>query len=345
MKFYPIACLVLISVFSTHYVMCGGVTSVTGDTGSAQSGALGLSGGTSGAAFDSSTSTLMQSFNFLSMPNSTSTDGQILFGGNAVFHCYNAITNLFVGDSSGNFTLTGVQNTGCGATTLAALTSGEFNTACGSAGLANLTTGLGNITVGYQAGNSIIDGQYNIIVGTQAGNNYTGSESNNIILGTNPGTPGESNVIRIGGGGQQTACFVDGIYGASVDFNSGLPVYVDQQGTLGTVLSSIRFKDKIKPIGNDSAPILQFNPVEYVLKADKSKTKQFGLIAEDVFKLMPDLVVLDKHGEPYAVRYNELPVLILNEMQKLENRVAKLEAKMARMMEYTEQLEARLCDK
>ncbi|HEV7424582.1 MAG TPA: hypothetical protein VGO21_05370, partial [Candidatus Paceibacterota bacterium] len=79
----------------------------------------------------------------------------------------------------------------------------------------------------------------------------------------------------------------------------------------------------------DSSAILSFSPVSFILKVDRSKTKQYGLIAEDVFKIMPELVVKNKERKPYAVKYQELPVLLLNELQKLESRVAKLEAKLA----------------
>ena len=111
---------------------------------------------------------------------------------------------------------------------------------------------------------------------------------------------------------------------------------------LGTVVSSAQFKDDIHDIGRDSSPIMHFRPISYHLKSDKRKTKQFGLIAEEVNEKMPVLVIKDKKGDPYAVRYHELPVLLLNELQKMAVRVEKLEERLHKMATYIEELETRL---
>jgi hypothetical protein len=356
--------LFCISVLTFSIALHSQVDSITGDTGTAQSGALTLSGGLSGALFDSTTTTLTQSFNFIALPLTTTTNGQIIFGNEqTVFHAYGAaITNIFVGGGSGNFTLdfeNALNNTGCGAATLGALTTGIGNTAIGQAALASVTSGGPNTAVGYQsgqtlaegganvfigdnsgasltsannntlvgsaAGGTLTEGSNNICIGSAAGTSYNDSESNNIIIGSNGGG-GDNNVTRIGQGFTQTACYIDGIWGSTIDFTTGLPVYVDDNGTLGTILSSIQFKKHIEPIGSDSSPILDFYPISFVAKSDKSETKQFGLLAEQVEEKMPELVIKDKNNEPYAVRYNELPVLILNELQKLEARVTELES-------------------
>jgi trimeric autotransporter adhesin len=136
-------------------------------------------------------------------------------------------------------------------------------------------------------------------------------------------------VIRIGDGNSYNNCFISGIWGSTVEYASALSVYVDQNGSLGTIASSARFKKDIQPIGNDSSPILDLHPISFISTSDTSKTKQYGLIAEQVSESMPELVIYDKNGQPFAVRYNELPVLILNELQKMESRIAELETALA----------------
>lgn len=347
-------CIGVMIISSTH--LQGQVDSIMGDTGSAQSGALTVSGGTSGAAFDSTTSTVELSINYISMPGTTDTNGQILFGGVPYLHTYGDGANVFFGEQAGNFTLdpdNAVQNVGIGGAALFALTEGNGNTAVGNASLPSvttgnenvaigagagndLTTGTGNVFVGPYAGADFTTGNYNTLVGSGAGSAYTTNETNNVILGQAVGVTGESGVIRIGeGSGSQTACYIDGIYGSTVDFNSALPVYIDMWGTLGTITSSKKFKNNIQPIGNASSAIYDLEPVAFIsisanATSDESKKVQFGLVAEDVEKVMPELVVEDKKGDPYAVKYYELPVLILNELCKLEARVAELEAIVAK---------------
>ncbi len=317
------------------------VNDVTGDTGTAQSGSLVISGGTSGAKFDSTSTTIAQSFNFLSLPVTSSTNGQILIDSQPALHSFGD-QNFFVGTAAGNFTVTGGQNTGCGPSTLSSLTSGASNTAIGHACLTSLTEGTSNIVIGEGAGLSLTTGSSNVLIGESAGSAYTAGETGNIIIGANPGVASENHTIRIGDGGTQTDCYCDGIFGATVSSDTGLNVFVDDQGKLGTIVSSAKFKDIIRNIGNDSTPIFNLRPVSFILKSDKSKTKQFGLIAEEVYKVMPDLVVKDKKGDPYAVRYHELPVLLLNEIQKMENRIDKLEKQLQRAANYIEKLESRL---
>src|SRR5579872_1527674 len=301
------------------------VNDITGDTGSAQSGSLTLTGGTSGLLFDSSTTSITAKVNFINMPLTSSTTGQIMCASNTILHNYGEdLQNIFVGDTAGNFTLTGGDNTGCGGFSLNVLTSGSQNVAVGQSSFVSLTSGNDNVAVGYASGSGLTTGGTNSLIGAGAGSAYTGNESFNIIIGGHPGARGESQITRISNGGNTAACFIVGIYGATVDPNTALPVYVDAVSTLGTVASSARFKKDIKPIGNDSTVILDFSPVSFTLKSDTSKTKLYGLIAEDVFRLMPELVV-KKQNKPYAVKYHELPVLLLNELQKLEQRVKLLE--------------------
>jgi hypothetical protein len=301
------------------------VADITGDTGSAQSGSLQITGGTSGILFDTSTASITASVDFINMPLTTATTGQIMCSSATILHNYGtAAANIFVGDSAGNFTLTGAQNTGCGSFALNVLEDGTENVAVGQASLVSLTAGGENVAVGFHSGSGLTTGSNNILIGAGAGSSYSGNESDNILVGSNPGILGESQVIRIGNGSIQ-ACFIEGIYSLTVNPVTALPVFVDDIGTLGTVLSSAQFKNDIKPIGKDSAVILEFCPISFTAKKDQSKIKQYGLIAEEVFELMPELVVKNKQGKPHAVKYHELPVLLLNELQKLEQRVQELE--------------------
>ena len=321
-----------ISLVGTHSLKCT-VDDITGDTGTPKSGSVTLSGGTSGLVVDSTTSTITAKINYVALPATTATNGQVIINSEPILHNFGiSNANIFVGGSAGNFSTTGFNNTGCGASALAAVTSGNQNTSIGQASLASLTEGSNNTVVGTDAAQVITTGSNNIIIGQGSGAAYT-TESGNIIVGTgNEGTVGETNVTRIGGGQTQTDCYIDGIYYATnQDPNTELPAFIDDQGKLGTVPSSAEFKNNIQNIGNDSAPMLNLRPVSYCLKSDKKKVKQFGLIAEEVNKIFPDLVVKDKKGAPYAVRYHELPALLLNELQKMAAHIEKLEARLQKL--------------
>src|SRR5262249_44020630 len=145
-------------------------------------------------------------------------------------------------------------------------------------------------------------GSNNIALGVGAGQNRT-TGSNNIDIG-NKGVGGESNTIRIGSTTKQANTFIAGISGATVP--TGVPVFIDTTGHLGTTTSSARFKEAIKPMDNASEAILALKPVtfRYKKEIDAERTPQFGLVAEDVAKVNPDLVARDKEGKPYTVRYD-----------------------------------------
>ncbi len=151
------------------------------------------------------------------------------------------------------------------------------------------------------------------------------------LLAASP-TPSESAIHR-------TATYVAGIFGQSVD-PAGASVSVDSDGKLGTVLSSRRFKDGIKPMDQASEVILELKPVTFHYKSDKKNTPCFGLIAEDVAAVNPDLVVRDKNGEILSVRYEQVNAMLLNEflkehrtVQDLKSAVAKQEALIAQQQE------------
>jgi Chaperone of endosialidase len=192
--------------------------------------------------------------------------------------------------------------------------SGSENTAVGVSALANNDGGSQNTAVGFKALLNNMDGTHNIALGHEAGINvgggFSNSRSNNIEIG-NAGDFFDNNTIRIGD--VQTRTFIAGISGAPV---VGDTVVVDANGQLGTATSSARFKKEIKPMDKASEAILALKPVSFQYKSDPNGTRQFGLIAEEVANLNPDLVTRDRNGEIYSVRYEAVNAMLLNEFLK-----------------------------
>jgi hypothetical protein len=156
-------------------------------------------------------------------------------------------------------------------------------------------------------------------VGDFAGGNLTTGDVNIDIL--NPGVAGESNTIRIGV--TQTRTFIAGIFGTNV---SGSTVVVNSDGQLGVAASSRRFKREIKPMDEASEVILALKPVTFHYKSDPAGAgPQFGLIAEEVAEVNPDLVVRDENGEIYTVRYDAVNAMLLNEFLKAHRKMVEQE--------------------
>jgi len=190
------------------------------------------------------------------------------------------------------------------------------NIAAGTQALQNFT-GSGstnNIVLGYKAATSLLTGTNNIIIGSQAGSAYTSSESNNIVIGTS-GIAGDSEVIRLG---DQTnnnlGCYIAGIYGSTV--SSGVTMYMNNEGQVGTSTSSIKFKENIHKMGDKTNNIMKLRPVVFNYKDDNSKKLQYGLIAEEVDEFYPELVIRDANGDINSVDYNSLIPMMINEIQR-----------------------------
>jgi hypothetical protein len=192
--------------------------------------------------------------------------------------------------------------------------------------LFNDQTGSSNTANGSLALYSNTTGNHNIALGATAGDNLTTSD-NNIDIG-NEGVTDEGNTIRIGTQGTQTATFIAGITGATV---TGTAVVVNGSGQLGVAVSSARFKDAIKPMDKTSEAVFALKPVSFCYKKeiDPKRTAQFGLVAEEVEKVNPDLVVRDKEGKPYTVRYDAVNAMLLNEFLKEHRKVQELQATVA----------------
>ena len=205
--------------------------------------------------------------------------------------------------------------------------------------LSSNTTGNFNVASGYAALGPNTTGGYNTAIGSFAGANLT-TGSNNIDIG-NSGAAGESNTIRIGTTGTQTATYVAGIWGGNP--GGGLsPVYVNSLGQLGAQASSRRFKKDIADMGTTSEALFSLRPVSFHYKEEfESKgIPQYGLIAEEVAKICPDLVVRDAKGEIYSVRYEAVNAMLLNEFLKEHRKNEQQGVTIARQQE---QIEALTC--
>jgi hypothetical protein len=215
---------------------------------------------------------------------------------------------------------TGSQNTADGLEALRSNNTGKNNTAAGAFALVN-NTGNNNAAIGVSALAGNTTGASNIAFGYKAGGNLT-TGSNNIDI-FDKGVAGESNTIRIGTVGTQTNAYIAGISGVTVP--GGVGAIIDSSGHLGTMVSSARFKDSIKPMDNASEAILALKPVTFCYKKDLDPNgiPQFGLVAEEVEKVSPDLVARDEQGKPYTVRYEAVNAMLLNEFLKEHRQVAQ----------------------
>jgi trimeric autotransporter adhesin len=240
------------------------------------------------------------------------------------------------------------NNTATGAAALLSNTIGIGNTADGFGALVVNTTGGGNTAIGTSALRSNTDGDGNTAVGDLAlQNNTTGM--NNTVIGTASGANivTASGVICIGaflpGENVNGSCYIGSIFGQIS--NSGTAVLINADGKLGTPTSSRRFKDDIKPMDKASELILALRPVtfHYKKEIDPRSIPQFGLVAEDVEKVNPDLVVRDKKGKPYSVRYDQVNAMLLNEFlkehRKVEEMQKQIEALTAGLQKVSAQLE------
>jgi hypothetical protein len=250
-------------------------------------------------------------------------------GANALYSNTTGISNTADGYSALYFNTTGFNNTANGVNALFYNTTGNENAANGNSALSLNTTGVNNTADGSQALLRNTTGSSNIALGFQAGQNLT-TGNDNIDFG-NAGVAGESNTIRIGTQGTQTATYMAGIYQVPLG-RGALPVVIDSSGHLGTKSSSARFKQNIKPMDKASEAILALKPVtfNYKKELDPEGTPQFGLVAEEVVKVNPDLVVRDEEGKPYTVRYDAVDAMLLNEFLKEHRKVEELQTKVTR---------------
>lgn len=245
--------------------------------------------------------------------------GNIGTGGNNAALGYLALRN----------NITGGQNTAVGSNALAALDGFDGNTAVGANALFQHTGGWGNIALGGAAGALLTTGSYNIMIG-------------------HPGVAGDTQAIRLGitsGAGTQTRTFIAGIRGITTGLADGQAVLIDSNGQLGTISSSRRFKEDIHDMRDASDGILRLRPVIFRYKqryTDGTKPLDYGLIAEEVAEVYPELVVKGPDGQVDTVQYHKLTTLLLNELQKQHSEIAKRNGQIAELQELNQSLEVRL---
>jgi len=241
---------------------------------------------------------------------------------------------LYVNDSSG--TGLGSYNSAFGAFALANNSNGEANCAFGTGAMEFNSSGLDNVAVGTDSLSSNTIGVGNTAIGTDALESSTGSD--NLALGAFAGinqTTGSANVYigahMAGVAGESNACYIASIFGQTSA--TGIPVLINSDNKLGTTTSSKRFKEKISPMERASGMLYALKPVtfRYKKEIDPSSTLQFGLVAEEVEKVNPDLVVRDKEGKPYSVRYDQVNAMLLNEFLKAHCKIEEQEATIAQL--------------
>ncbi len=236
--------------------------------------------------------------------------------------------NTFYGGFSGYSNIAGDKNTFVGASAGYNSTTGRYNSFFGTYAGESNTVGGGNTFAGFQAGAFNTTGSFNTFYGTQAGAyNRTGSNNVYIVNVGSPNRPSESNTIRIGtqgtGKGQQNAAYIAGIYDVNV---GGVPVQINANGQLGAATSSLRFKEQVRDMGDSTGDLMKLRPVTFLYKpeyASGERNLQYGLIAEEVAKVYPELVAYDNDGQPYSVRYQYLSTMLLNEVQKQYHRAER----------------------
>lgn len=224
--------------------------------------------------------------------------------------------NTALGSFAMQQTSTGYFNTATGYGALSGNTSGNYNVVAGVDALADNTIGSENTAMGLEALQFLTTGSSNLALGFAAGYEYTGNESSNVLL-ANYGVAGDSNVMRLGMDGAQTTTFIAGISG--VASASGVPVYINSSGQLGTATSSLRFKEDVASMGSASDELLALRPVTFRYKApydDGQRVLQYGLIAEEVAAVDPNLVQFGDDGRPLSVRYHFVNAMLLGEVQK-----------------------------
>jgi len=213
----------------------------------------------------------------------------------------------------------GSNNTATGYLALFSNTGGFGNTAAGIGALESNSTGDDNTAVGRLAlGKSVGNG--NIAVGTNAGGNLARGDQN-IYVG-NAGAATESNTIRLGSA--QTRTFIAGVVNTPMN---GAPVVINGKGRLGSVVSSARYKKDIQDMGKLSRKLLELRPVTFHYKDDSHDLQQYGLIAEEVAQVYPELVTRTATGEAASVQYYALVSMLLNELQHQERQIAELTAR------------------
>jgi hypothetical protein len=250
------------------------------------------------------------------------TAGVLFLGGEPFLHGYGSfVGNTFLGRGSGNFSMTGgTSNTAVGFESLSSNVTGTGNTAVGYQAHHSNQVGDANVAIGASALAANTAGHWNIAIGAGAGSAITGSY--NIDIG-NEGVAGDWETIRIGNS-DQFLTYIAGIRGSTTGQANAIPVLIDSNGQLGTTSSSIRAKQDVQDMGDASSRVMNLRPVTFHYTTHPDGPLQYGLVAEEVEQVMPELVVRDATGEVESVAYHEMPAMLLNELQKQQAQIEEL---------------------
>jgi hypothetical protein len=250
----------------------------------------------------------LPAFASLSLPSTGSCSfvASVKFNGVGGYALYTNTTGTFnnaVGFMAMYFNTTGYNNNAQGSYSLSSNTTGYGNSAMGANSLLNLTTGFRNVGVGNNTGTSLVAGNYNVDIGWGVS-----------------GSADETGVVRIGNPTYATATYIAGILGNPI---SGSTVVINANGQLGVLSSSERYKTDVASFSADGGKLQQLRPVSFHLKTEPDGALQYGLIAEEVDKVYPALVIRDAQGMIQGVRYDELAPILLSQVQQLQHTVSE----------------------
>jgi Chaperone of endosialidase len=267
----------------------------------------------SGALLSNTTGNSNTGVGIDALVNNTTGVANVAIGAAALVANTNSASNTAVGSNALSANTTGSENTAIGDEALT-ISNGTNNSALGHFALFRNTSGNFNTAVGDEALFSNTTGNLNIAIGREAGAGIITAD-NVICIGSNFDAANVSN-----------SCFIGNIRGVATTNPDAIPVLIDSAGQLGTASSSRRFKTEIKPMDQASESILALKPVTFHYQSDKKSTPQFGLIAEEVADVNPNLVVRDKNGDIYTVRYDAVNAMLLNEFLKEHRKVEEQQA-------------------
>ncbi|MFZ2447704.1 MAG: tail fiber domain-containing protein [Syntrophobacteraceae bacterium] len=328
-----------------------------------------------GALFKNTTGVGNTANGFYALASNTTADANTAIGGGALSSNTTGVGNTASGASALGHNTTGGWNTASGHSALVSNTTGSDNTASGGGALASNTTGGGNTASGEWALHENTTGSHNTASGAFAlDSNTTGSRNtafghgalnstignanialgylagywdgeftggNNIYVGGRPSAADENNTIRIGDSKHGRA-FITGVYNNNV--STGATVYVNSNGQLGTVTSSSRYKEEIENMGEASSGLMRLRPVTFRYKPEYSggsRSLQYGLIAEEVAAVYPDLVQYDpKTGLPHTVSYHLVNAMLLNEVQKQHRHIMEQDKEISALKDQNKELAA-----
>ena len=245
--------------------------------------------------------------------------GNTAIGAYALFQDTDGFSNTTIGINSMYYNTSGRLNTAIGNGALYSNTTASYDTALGYAALQNNTTGEHNTASGQYALSSNTTGTGNTAIGSFAGTNLTAGDHNLYLA--NDGAASESGTIRVGSGVIHTRAFIAAVRGVTTGSADAVPVVIDSNGQLGTTSSSVRYKDEIEDMSEASSGLLKLRPVTFRYKSQAQGGRQFGLIAEEVEEILPELVVHNAAGEVETVLYHQMPAMLLNELQKQQRTI------------------------